>query len=82
MNKKNIKGLEWMRVILLGLLPEYQGKGIDAVVYWTLIENSLELGLKYCEASWILEDNVMMNRGMDVVSGEIYKRYNLYTRDI
>lgn len=82
MNKKNLKKTEWMRVLLLGLLPQFQGKGIDAAFYWDLIQNSLNLGLRYCEASWILEDNTMMNRAMDVVSGVVYKRYNLYTRPI
>ena len=82
LSKKNREKVEWMRVILLGLLPKFQGKGIDAVFYWTLIQNSLKLGLKYGEASWILEDNEMMNRGMQNVNGEIYKRYNLYEKGI
>ncbi len=72
------KKIEWLRVIVLGISPKYQGKGLDAVFYNTLIQNGFKLGLKYGEASWILEDNVMMNRGMKVVNGEVYKRYNVY----
>lgn len=73
--RKNVK---WMRVLLLGLFPEYQGKGIDAVVYLHLIEAALERGFKYCEGSYILKENTMMNRGMRAVSGEVYKEYKIY----
>jgi len=82
LSKKRRSKIPWMRVILLGLLPKYRGKGIDAVIYYHLIEESLKMGLKYGEASWILESNPMMNRGMRVVSGEVYKRYNVYEMDL
>jgi hypothetical protein len=72
------KKIKWMRVVLLGLLPEYRNKGIDAVLYHELIKNGMELGLERAEASWILEDNPGMNRGLQVVNGEVYKRYNIY----
>jgi len=76
------KKAEWMRVILLGLLPEYQGKGIDAVVYLHLIESAMKLGFKYCEGSYILKENVMMNRGMRAVSAKVYKEYKIYEMEL
>lgn len=78
LSKKERKKVKWMRVILLGLFPEFQGKGIDAVVYNYLIENALEYGFEFCEGSYILKDNDMMNRGMKVVSAEVYKEYKVY----
>ncbi len=72
------KEIKWMRIIVLGILPKYQRKGIDAAFYKTIIENGFKLNIEYAEASWILEDNDMMKRGMEVVNGEIYKRYNVY----
>ncbi|MFK7799526.1 MAG: hypothetical protein AB8E82_18890 [Aureispira sp.] len=74
--------VDWMRVILLGIFPEYQGKGIDAVVYKHLIDTGLQHGFKYCEGSYILKENEMMNRGMRAVSGEVYKEYKIYEMDI
>ena len=76
------KKVKWMRVILLGLMPEFQGKGIDAVVYHHLIEAGLKHGFKYCEGSYILKNNDMMNRGMQVVSAEVYKEYKVYEMEI
>jgi GNAT superfamily N-acetyltransferase len=74
--------IEWMRVILLGIFPEFQGKGIDAVVYKHLIDAGLAHGFKYCEGSYILKENEMMNRGMRAVSAEVYKEYKVYEMDI
>jgi len=76
------KNVEWIRVIALGLFPEYQGKGIDAVAYKHLVDTALEKGFKYCEGSAIWADNEMMNRGMNAVSGEIYKEYQVYEMGI
>lgn len=77
--RKNIK---WMRVILLGLFPEFQGKGIDAVVYKYLVDQGLKKGFQYCEGSYILKENTMMNRGMRAMSAEVYKEYKVYEMDI
>jgi GNAT superfamily N-acetyltransferase len=74
--------VKWMRVILLGLFPEFQGKGIDAVVYKHLIDAGMKRGFEYCEGSYILKDNAMMNRGMRAVSAEVYKEYKVYEMDI
>ena len=34
------------------------------------------------EASWILEDNEMMNKGLQNLNGEPYKRYRIFQRAI
>jgi GNAT superfamily N-acetyltransferase len=72
------KRITWTRIITLGIIPEYQKRGLDAVFYWEILNRVKELGLKLGEASWILEDNEMMNRGATVMKGEAYKKYRLY----
>jgi rRNA processing protein Krr1/Pno1 len=39
-------------------------------------------GYPYGEASWVLEDNVMMNRGAELLNGRKTKTYRLYQMDI
>lgn len=73
--KKNIK---WARIITLGIIPEYQKKGLDAVFYWEIVNRAAKIGIFLGEASWILEDNEMMNRGAHVMNGEVYKKYRIY----
>lgn len=72
------KKITWTRVITLGIIPEHQRKGLDAVFYYHLTERAKKLGISRGEASWILEDNVMMNRGAEVMKGELYKKYRVY----
>ena len=75
----NKKKLTWIRVLVLGLLPEYRGRGLDAVLYYELMQAGEKLEhFKHGEGSWVLEDNTALNRAMEVANGKIYKRYNMY----
>jgi hypothetical protein len=77
------KQINLVRVIVLGVLPEFQKTGIDAVLYYELGVRSEKHGIRYGEASWILEDNVMMNRALQTtVKGKLYKKYRIYDRSI
>ena len=72
------KKIKWCRIITLGLVPDYQKRGLDAVFYWEIVNRAHKLGIDLGEASWILEDNDMMNRGAEVMKGELYKKYRIY----
>ncbi len=76
------KKISWARVLTLGIIPEYQKRGLDAVLYYEITKRAEKLGILKGEASWILEDNEMMKRGADVMNGEIYKKYRVYQIDI
>jgi GNAT superfamily N-acetyltransferase len=70
------------RIIALGIVPEYQGKGIDAVLYHWLWTHCVARGIVWGEAGWILEDNGPMNAGLLKMGFERYKTYRLYDRAI
>jgi hypothetical protein len=72
------KKITWSRILTLGIIPEYQKRGLDAVFYWEIVNRAANIGILLGEASWILEDNEMMNRGAQVMNGEIYKKYRVY----
>lgn len=77
------KNFDWVRIITLGIIPEYQKKGLDAVFYWEILNRAKDiLNVKLGEASWILEDNDMMNRGAHTMNGELYKKYRIYSINI
>jgi GNAT superfamily N-acetyltransferase len=77
MTKK--KKINLCRIVALGVLPEFQNKGLDVVLYYELGSRGMNCGYIYGEASWILEDNVMMNRGLtQTMHAELYKKYRLY----
>ena len=70
------------RVITLGVIEKYRGKGLESVMLFEGLKVGFDVGLKQAEASWILEDNEMMNRLMQVYAGRVYKRYRLYEREV
>jgi hypothetical protein len=72
------KKINWSRIITLGIIPEHQKKGLDAVLYYEIVNRAAERGIFFGEASWVLEDNEMMKRGAQVMNGELYKKYRVY----
>ncbi|HEU5041719.1 MAG TPA: hypothetical protein VFT84_12890 [Gemmatimonadales bacterium] len=68
------------RILLLGILPEFRGKGIDAMLYHWIWTRCGELGITWGEAGWILEDNPAMNAGLEKMTFKVYKTYRLYDR--
>lgn len=76
------KKIEFARVITLGILPEYQKKGFDAVLYYELVQQAKKIGIKYGDGSWILKHNEMMTRGLKGIGGVQYKQWNVYEMPI
>jgi len=67
-----------VRVLALGVVEEYRASGLAAGFYATLVRNARKLGYEACEMSWILEDNVLMNRSLEVMGAKRYKTYRIY----
>jgi GNAT superfamily N-acetyltransferase len=67
-----------VRVLALGVVEEYRSSGLAAGFYATLVRNARKLGFANCEMSWILEDNVLMNRSLQVMGAKRYKTYRIY----
>ena len=68
------------RIALLGVLPEYRGKGIDALLYQWIWSRGGAIGYGWGEAGWILEDNTAMNAGLVKMGFTVYKTYRLLDR--
>lgn len=71
-----------IRILALGVLEDYRKLGIEAVFYGSIIQNGLKKNITTAEASWILENNVMMNRAMQNINGNMYKKYSIFEKNI
>jgi len=67
-----------LRVIALGVIEQYRTAGVAAGFYAALIRNARRLGFGHSEMSWILEDNVLMNRSLEALGARKYKTYRIY----
>ncbi|MBI3472662.1 MAG: N-acetyltransferase [Candidatus Solibacter usitatus] len=67
-----------VRVIALGVIEEYRTAGVAAGFYANLIGHARRLGYQECEFSWVLEDNLMMNRSIEALGARRTKTYRIY----
>ena len=73
--KNKINGL---RIITMGVVPEFQKRGIDTLFYVETYNVGVKRGYSWAEMSWVLEDNVKMNRVLDLLGAKLYKKYRIY----
>lgn len=69
-----------IRLLIMGVVEEYRSQGIDAIFYLETARAAQARGHKRVEASWILENNTMMNRIIERLGGKRYKTYRIYER--
>ncbi|MBD3168455.1 MAG: hypothetical protein GF307_03160 [candidate division Zixibacteria bacterium] len=81
-NMKIARTIKGIRTIILGLLPEYRGKGYDNLLYLETVTRGLKRGYKWAEMGWILETNDRMIKGLENIGGKIFRRYRLYEIDL
>lgn len=67
-----------LRVITMGVIEQYRHKGIETLLNARMLEEGVATGMPRGEMSWVLEDNVMMNKGMETLGADRYKTYRIY----
>lgn len=69
----------WVRLLTMGVLPEFRGRGVDALFYFELHRRAREVRpIEGGELSWILEDNEAMLRVLRSIGARPRARYRIY----
>jgi GNAT superfamily N-acetyltransferase len=76
------KKIQSLRIYALGVIDGYRKMGIEACLYGTIIKEYKRKGMKQAEAGWTLEHNDMVNRAIEAINGNPYKKYRLYEKQI
>ncbi|MFQ5550841.1 MAG: GNAT family N-acetyltransferase, partial [Gemmatimonadales bacterium] len=71
-----------VRILLLGVLPEFRKTGADALMYHWIWEKGYAKGYRWAEAGWILEDNAPMKNGLERMGFEAYKTLRMYDKPL
>lgn len=66
------------RILILGVLKEYNNRGIDLLLYKTIQEKLNSIGIYKGEACYVLEDNKAMNSILKKIGGKEIKKYRIY----
>jgi GNAT superfamily N-acetyltransferase len=74
------RNVTWIRALALGVMPEYRGSGVDALLYFRTLERALTKGYRSVEMSWLLESNEMVLRAAAMLGGHRYKTYRVYEK--
>jgi GNAT superfamily N-acetyltransferase len=71
-----------VRVILAGMLPEWQRRGAGSLLYSEITRRIIAKGYSGAEMSWVLEDNLLMNRAAQLLGGHVHKTYRVYRKEV
>ena len=75
--------VEAVRVLTMGVLPAYRGRGVDAVLYRELLRAGRARGFTHeSELGWVLETNEVMVNAILRMGGRTTKRIRLYAKPL
>ena len=82
-----LKSLKWkhedgVELLLIAVLPEYQGKGINSLLFNDLIPVYQKMGFKWAETNPQLEENTKGLAQWTYLNPEIPKRRRCYTKPL
>ncbi|MBO6575252.1 MAG: hypothetical protein JJ896_07555 [Rhodothermales bacterium] len=75
-------GIQEVRLPLMGVRKEYQGRGFDALLILETVDKVPPLGFPACEMSWILDNNMPMRNALESLGGTAHKEYAIMKRPI
>jgi len=70
------------RIMALGVKREYRRSDVFALLVDELYRRGMAYGVTRAEASWVLEDNELMNRPMRAMGARQYRRWRIYERPL
>lgn len=78
---RGIKKINRYRIWAMGILPEYQKRGVSVLMFRRLNDIAAPRG-SYLEANWVLEDNALMNNALIKLELDLVKKYRIYEKKI
>lgn len=76
---RGLPKLRSYRVFALAVIPEYQGKGVDSLIYRALYDSLFSKDL-WLEINYVLEDNGPMNNAIMKLDAKPLRRYRIYEK--
>ena len=77
-----LKKPETLDLLLIGVEPEWQNKGVVALLFMDLFQTYRKLGFKYAETNAMLEDNIKIQSMFGPFEKELHKRRWIFGKEI
>ncbi len=78
--RAKLGGVYEVRMPLMGVLPEFHGRGFDAILIDATIQTGIKLGYDACEMSWVLDVNTPLVNALDKLGAVRDKEYAMMER--
>ena len=78
----DMRRTEWVAINGAGILPEFQGRGGNALLYSELEKTIREAGFRHADLTQVAESAVQMRRDLETVGGVAYKNHRVYARTL
>ena len=77
-----MKRTKWIALNGAGVLPEYHGRGGNALLYSEIEKTIREFGFQHADLTQVAESAVQMRKDLENVGGIPYKNHRVYIRDL
>ena len=78
----DMRRTEWVALNGAGILPEFQGRGGNALMYSEMEKTIHEFGFRHADLTQVAESAVQMRRDLENVGGVSYKNHRVFIREI
>jgi hypothetical protein len=78
-----LRGTQTGRILLFGVKPKFRTRqlyGLPFLLLYELYRGARKGRYKWCEESWVLENNTRLNALMPHWHAHVYKRYRIYEK--
>ena len=79
---KAMKNPERIDIMIVGVLPEYQSKGVNSLFMTDLTKKCIEKGIKYAESNAELEENIKVQNFWRYYDARQHKRKRIYFKSL
>lgn len=77
-----LKKPDTLDLLLIGVRPDYQNKGINSIMILDLVERYNRFGFRYAETNAMLETNAKIHAMFEPFEKEVHKRRWVFGKDI
>ncbi|MGD8553917.1 MAG: hypothetical protein PVJ32_00640 [Anaerolineales bacterium] len=71
---------KWVAINGAGILPEFQGRGGNALLYSEMEKTIVEAGYRFADLTQVAESAVQMRRDLENIGGVPYKNHRVFIR--
>jgi ribosomal protein S18 acetylase RimI-like enzyme len=76
------KRTRWVNINGVGVLPDYQGMGVNAILYTEIYKSVKEFGFEHIDVVQVSEQNFQSRSDMENMGIRWYKSHRAYERDL